>query len=217
VNSFGRLRIPTFALVAAFALAFRPTMVDVAAAYNGVAAASWADAHGATGTYNCTQLHCQTDDCVNFVSWAMYLGGGYPQHLGDGFESNYHNWFETIDGLGNWVPSDSWVKVNPQMQFQLLHIPGGYYAGQARGTATNSFTGLSQGDLLAYDWDSNGTYTHIAIQTSEGKDLHWSSSQVGDRVDQHTTDRVKAWWTLYPYNSQRNTTNIQFIHIYPSN
>jgi cell wall-associated NlpC family hydrolase len=147
----------------------------------------------------------------------MHSGGGYPEVLGDGFENNDHNWYGTTDGLGNWVTSYSWGRVPDQMQFQLLHYPGGYYAGQARGTAQNSYTGLSQGDLIAYDWDSNGTYTHMGIQTSAGKDVNWPSSPWGDRVDTHTTDRLRAFWSLYPVNAQRNTTNIQFVHIYSSN
>jgi len=219
----GRLRVSrvlAFGLALAITLLLRPSNASIAFGYNGIAAATWADNHALS--YDCNVYHCvQTGggdaDCTNFISWALKLGGGYPMHIGTGVENDDHNWWADYDGLHLWVTSFSWTYVAHQEQFQLLHSPGGWLTGSSYGTATNSYTGLSQGDLIAYDWDGNHTYTHMAIQTSPGKDLQWSSSQVGDRVDAHSVNRLRVWWTLSPYNTHRNTTLIQFMHISSSN
>jgi hypothetical protein len=56
------------------------------------------------------------------------------------------------------------------------------------------------------------------MQTIRGTDPNWQGgSQLGDLEDQHLTDHRRVWWTLYPYNPQRNTTIIAFVHILPGN
>ena len=187
-----------------------------AAAYNGGAAAAWADSHALN--YNCSQLPCDDNDCTNFVSLAMNLGGGYPQVLGIGVPSDDSLWFNVVGGLGQWNQSWSWAYVQDQYQFQMVHSPGGYKFGTAPGTAGWSFSGLVSGDLLFYDWDSNGSLDHSAIQATRGTDPNWQGgAQYGDLIDEHSNDRARVWWTLYPYNPARNNTVITLVHISPSN
>lgn len=184
------------------------------AAYNGGAAAAWADSHATS--YNCNQYPCDSLDCQNFVSLAMNIGGGYPQVIGTGIQSDDHLWFNTKNGLGLWVQSWSWANVMDQYNFQVTyHKPGGTVFGTAPGTALYSGDGLAPGDELFFDWDSNGTLDHTGIQTTDGIDPQLN--KYGDLLDEHTSDRARVWWSLYPYNSQRNTTRITEVHISPAN
>lgn len=208
------------ALAATVGLAATPV-----AAYNGAAAATWADAHATS--YTCwspghpTYLPCDDNDCTNFVSIALHYGGGYTEVLGDGFENNVHNWFLTKNGLNLWVQSDTWAYSSGspnQYQFQQLHIPGGLNEGTATGLAGYSFTGLSPGDLLFYDWGDGHAISHVTMQTTNGTDPKWQGgAQYGSLVDEHSSDRRRVWWTLNPYNPNRNHTTIYFVHISSGN
>jgi hypothetical protein len=197
-------------------------IAPTASAYNGAAAAAWADAHALTHTCwspgNPNALPCDTNDCTNFVSLALHYGGGYPEFLGTGIVTDDHLWFLTKNGLNLWVQSNSWAYVTDQYQFQMLHSPGGVTRGTASGLAGYSFSGLSAGDLLFYDFEGNGSLDHVAIQTTPGTDPNWNSgNQYGDLADEHTSDRRRVWWTLNPYNPYRNYTVITLVHIQATN
>lgn len=209
---------PSVALLAAVvvAIGLLGWYPSAAAAYSGSSAASWADSHALST--NCSQVPCDTDDCTNFVSLAMHIGGGYPFHYGNTDETNDENWFYGLDGLGGWNQSWSWLYAPDQAAFQILHYPGGTWYGTASGTAGYSFDGLSQGDLLFYDWDGNGSIDHVAIQTVRGYDPNVvGGNQYGDLIDEHSSNRRRVWWTLSPYNPARNTTVIDLMRISSSN
>ncbi|WP_237698983.1 amidase domain-containing protein [Caldicellulosiruptor obsidiansis] len=57
---------------------------------------------------------------------------------------------------------------------------------------------LKPGDILFYDWNSDGTYDHSAIVVVYARDPN--SGINGVLQDQHTTDRKWAIWHLKPYN-----------------
>jgi hypothetical protein len=190
-----------------------------AAAYNPAAAASWADAHATN--YSCGTSgypQCDSNDCQNFVSLALNYGGGYGQVLGNGDETDAHNWYLTKNGLGGWTSSLSWDYVSWNQQFQFFHWPGGTVWGYKRGDTTYVYSGLNTGDVLYYDWDSNGTFTHSAIQTTPGYDSEYvNGTQWGDLVDAHTSNRRRRHWTLQRYNAHAATTNIELMHIASGN
>lgn len=69
------------------------------------------------------------------------------------------------------------------------------------------------GDALFYDWQNDGL---IRIQVGSGPDPN--SGWWGDYVDQHTTDRYHAFWSLKPYNANyMSTTYIRVVHVSASN
>jgi hypothetical protein len=99
--------------------------------------------------------------------------------------------------------------------FLILDYPGGYLEGSARSDAQQraAFTpdAVVTGDLLFYDWDSNGSIDHVGIQTGWGVDP--DSGWYGNYQDQHSNDRYHAFWSLRPYNSRWSSTTIIFMHI----
>ena len=65
--------------------------------------------------------------------------------------------------------------------------------------------------------DSHGM-GHVTMQTASGTDPNWQGgSQFGSLDDEHTWDRRRVWWTLSPYNVNRNTTTIYLVHILAGN
>ncbi len=205
-------------VVAAIAIAL--VAPGSALAYDGYAAAMWADAHALS--YTCwdpshpNALPCDTDDCTNFVSDALHYGGGYTEHVGDGNINNNANWWLAKNGMGLWVQSRTWLYTSgwPNLySYQLAHIPGGWLFATYPGNTYTTYNGLGDGDVLFYDW--GGGMIHAAIQTTAGEDPNWQNGHTtGDLIDEHsTTNRRRVWWTLSPDNSYRNSTTISLVKI----
>ena len=205
------LRRRGLALPLASALLLVVASASVTLGYNGTGAATWARNHAIAR--QCPALPCLPNDCTNFVSWAMNLGGGYPQHVGNGFEENSANWYATKNGLGLWVNSYAWGYADVLYTYMVGHSPTGWLYGWAWGNSSYSYTGLAIGRLVFYDWTNDGTVDHVSIITGTGKDLNWSSTQIGDLISQHDKDRLNTWWTGYPYNQNRNITRIRLVGI----
>ena len=80
------------------------------------------------------------------------------------------------------------------------------------------YSGLDTGDVLYFDWDSNGSLDHSVIQTTAGYDPDYmNGTQFGDRVDGHTSARLRRHWTLQRYNTHAATTTITLMHIASGN
>ena len=196
-----------------------------ALAYDGYAAARWADSHATS--YTCwdpahpNALPCVDDDCTNFVSNAMAYGGHYSQHIGNGDVNSLSNWSEAKNGLGLWVESRTWIYTSgsPNLySYQIAHLPGGWLLGTKPGNSYTTYDGLYQGDLLFYDWGDGRGRMHAAIQTTSGEDPNWQNGHTtGDLVDAHQTNHKFAWWTLAPYNPNRNITTIYLVRISSGN
>lgn len=187
--------------------------------YDGAAASTWAQNHWQKGACSATGSYpCFDTDCANFVSFAMSSGGGYDEEFGNGDELNPSLWFSNKNGLNIWSISRTWSLV-PRLYDYLIAYdePGGYLLGYANGTATYSYTGLAVGDLLFWDWEGNGTYTHVNMKTKVGKDPTFNPNQIADQVTQHTPDRLNQFWSLYEHNQQRNLTKIKLVGISASN
>lgn len=202
-------------LAAACALSLSATLLapGPVSAYSGSNAAAWADAHwnSCSSTYPCLD-----NDCANFVSNALHFGGGYPMNIGTGVETNHTLWFSTFNGLGLYVASDTWAYAK-WLEYYLNHdLPGGVILKNVSGTNTAAKSGLKSGDVLFYDWDSNGTADHVAIQTYYGTDPTWPNGST-DRVTEHTTNRKDVRWTLDYWNANRNTTTIHLMQVLATN
>lgn len=189
-------------------------------AYNGGAAASWADQWAlSVEPYGVPTF---SDDCTNFVSMSLHYGGGYPERQGSniGPTSNDTYWYMAVVGI--WVWSNSWTVAQDQYNFQHWKIPGGTNEGSVNAGSNGSnfeypYTPNSvvTGDEIFYDWNSDGHLDHMSIQVGIGKDP--TSGWSGNYVDQHTTNRFHAFWSLFPYNTQWQTTTITFEHIWSTN
>lgn len=139
-----------------------------------------------------------------------WVGGfsmvGYPKSTTDD-----HNWW-VASHYWWWDWTYSWSSASHLRQFLIWHVPGGYSQGQASGSSASTWTPSSvvTGDVLFYDWGGGEGISHASMQVGWGTDPN--SGWYGNYVDQHTTDRRHAFWSLRPYNSQMaSTTTVYFM------
>jgi len=191
----------------ALALATSVAVAPNASAYDKYGAAAYADAWalGRNRAYPSFG-----SDCTNFVSQALVGGGfsmvGYPKSTTDD-----HNWW-VAPHYWWWDWTYSWSSASHLRQVLIWHVPGGYSQGQASGSSASTWTPSSvvTGDVLFYDWGGGEGISHASMQVGWGTDPN--SGWYGNYVDQHTTDRRHAFWSLRPYNSQMaSTTTVYFM------
>lgn len=184
----------TVALIGALA----PT--HAALAYNGGAAASYADQYWSN--YNSAWPVFSDEDCTNFASQAIYNGGINMRTAG--YTDNY--WW--MKYARRWLWTHSWPAAQDNFVFVSSYLPGtsnaASYYGIAPGANVASYA--FQGDLVYYDWDTDGTYNHQSIIVTTD----------GQHVDAHTSNRYHVYWTLAQYNAQWQTTVVSAYHIPPS-
>lgn len=176
-----------------------------ALAYNGSAAASYADSwwNSRNGAY----LNFP-DDCTNFVSQALHAGGeseiGYPSNFSDSAW-----WMDTPNGqwTHSWsVADDLYLSLTNYTSRGILEDASFHPQG-------GGVDSIGQGDVLFYDWGQGQNISHSAIQVvNNGHDATYPLS--GSLVDQHTNDRYHEIWNLYPTNPYWSTTDIYEVHIY---
>jgi Putative amidase domain len=188
----------------------------VAFAYSGASAASYAEKWVSpyNGLYNAFG-----NDCTNFVTQAM-VNGGFP--VTRGYYTNSNLFFnDTLSNFQNLYVSDGrsesvTATVAQNLYNYLMTYGKGSFVGQYNALNNGSApsylpSGMVNGDILLYDWTSSGTFNHASMQVTTGTDPN--SGFIGTLVDQHTSDRKHAFWSLKPYNSNWQYTNIAFIHI----
>ena len=173
-------------------------------AYNHAGAVNWANAN--YNTYSHEAVHF-SDNCTNFVSYALASGGGYKETPSGTSPSE---WFMRIGGLPqSW--SFSWTVANDQYNFQQVHNPGGYLDGITNGNNTSTgypnAIGALAGDEIFYDFKGQGI-DHTTIMVYHGQDYNQYPYLTGDRVDQQSVPLNGAFWSLEPENVWRNTTTI---------
>lgn len=129
--------------------------------------------------------------------------------------SDTSKWYLASDSYGYWFKSTSWSVVTDQIRFQIGHYPGGSYGSSYPGVESNyTYNDANKGDLLAYDFKSDGIYDHMSLEVGVGST---SDGMYGDMVDAHTSNRYHRFWTLQNDNPDKNTTTIRVIHISSSN
>ena len=191
------------------------TSATGAMAYNGAGAAAYADRYALSPNPSFMYFG---SDCTNFVSQAMYLGGGH-RFVGSPYPGVYGNraqWWVWGDGSGR---TTSWSVADDLHYFLQVNSPGGVNMGEQSGAAANypySPAGVVTGDIIFYDFDvyKSSAYTHATIQVGIDKDSQGHG--YGNVVDEHTSPRKRVIWNLIPYNSQWQTTSVSEWHI-PSN
>jgi hypothetical protein len=183
-------------------------------AYNGNTAANYADQWATQHNSNYPQFG---SDCTNFVSQAMHTGG--YSYVGNwGSTTNDRNWYVDYVWWAPWWPwqnSNSWSVASDLKQFLYLDLPGGFDWGTWQGNQYSGLSGVNQGDLLFFDWGQGLGISHVTMDVGFGQDPN--SGMWGDYIDEHTSDRYHAFWTLQPYNAAASSTTIYKVHIDPGN
>lgn len=157
--------------------------------YNGLWAAIYADTY--FENYNPDYVDFTGVDCTNFVSQAMYLGGGAPM------EPTYWYYYDVNDR------GPAWTGV-PQLNYFLVVNKSQYNNGPS-GVYRQSASNLWYGDIIQYDWTNNNEWDHSVIvstpQSGTGTTL----------IDSHDADLndVPYTYLMYYYPSQA----IRYIHI----
>jgi hypothetical protein len=204
-------RKPLLAVSVFFLAVLALALASAASAYNGAAAASYADTYWQNYNSAWPSFAGSGGDCTNFVSQALYAGG-----IGMRTSPTYSGtsaWY-MVQKKKRWSYSTSWVNAQDQSIFALQSLPGvtqvaSYYGLAPGATAPDD---AQQGDVVLYDWNDDGVYDHEAIVTaSDGANPDGTTNW--DLVDAHTNDRYHAYWTLAQYNASWATTRIVVLHI----
>ena len=188
----------------------------VAFAYNGTSAANYAESW--VSPYN-SLYGSFGDDCTNYVTQAM-VNGGFPVVRGsytnlnlffNDTTSNFLNYY-LADGRSESVTATVAQDLQGYLQNTGLGSFVGQYSVLLNGSAP-SYTpsGMAKGDVLFYDWTTSGTINHSTMQVATGTDPN--SGFIGTLVDEHTSNRKHAFWSLKPYNSNWQYTTVYFYHI----
>lgn len=202
--------------------------------YSGTKAAAWADNHwnvcgSGNDNWPCftNNWFASSNDCANFVSIALYKGGrtfyGY-----DGSITNDGNWYTYYTGgapwfshnhPANWKWTETWARVGDMRKH--LVWDGSVLGTVKRGDSLNSESGGRVGDVLFYDWDGDGVYSHVAMVVAWGAPLTQEKDcptcgepgTAGDLITQHETNRLHEWWTGAAFNVNYRITKIQAVQI----
>ncbi|MEV5340274.1 DNRLRE domain-containing protein [Streptomyces sp. NPDC052676] len=125
-----------------------------AGTYLRTGAATWAVAN-----WNAPAMYSQ--DCTNFVSRAIHLGGEVRMKgSGDEDHKSKNYWWRKPS---NWIHDETWTWINAGyfktfMEKHMLH---------SKRNTSNAFTG----DIIFYDWENDGKVNHASIisKISNGK------------------------------------------------
>ena len=135
-------------------------------------------------------------DCTNFVSQCLFAGGAPMNYTGKR-ESGW--WYRgLVDKREQW--SFSW-SVAHSLQSYLTQSRTGL-----RAQAVSSPLELTVGDVIQYDWEGDGRYSHSAIVTAEdaaGMPL----------VNAHTTDCRRRYWDYRDSYAWTPNTRYRFLRI----
>ena len=175
--------------------------VKVEAAYNSFGAASYADIWALSRNSNYPSFDA---DCTNFASQAMHEGGTLP------FDKQNGWYCEKVLWWWNW--GTAWSVADDLYRYLSNSARGTIlgrwkYEGQIGFNDYNDV--LQPGDILFYDWNSDGRFDHAGVSVGLGYDSTYG--RTGNVQDQHTYDRFHAIWHLKPYNVRATTTTIVAI------
>jgi hypothetical protein len=97
-----------------------------------------------------------TVDCTNFVSQCLYAGGAPMKYTG----TRSTGWWYMPKKTGeSW--SFSWSVAHALMAFLLTNLRG------LRASSVGSAAQLQIGDVICYDWEGDGRFTHNTFVTSK--------------------------------------------------
>jgi hypothetical protein len=208
--------------------------------YNGRVAAAYADRYvgstlwGASGwnaNYQLVWQRMEADDCTEFVSEALVAGGlrwvddgGQDGSEGGASFFDYQNDWEwwLMDTVQAYVHdgeyAQSWsdtASVAPMLRHFLLQDGGfqvGIFSFDNGKHSPPAYTPgpMGAGDVLFYDWGTGLGISHAAMQVAAGRA---PNGQVGSVIDEHTSNREHAFWSLKDYDPYWRNTTIYFVHV----
>ena len=206
-------------------------IAPTAIAYNGSAAAAYADAHwdecGDEPGWDDpapSPYICYGNDCTNYVSRAMHTGGGYGFIEGSTQNPNDEwYWYNSSMNTASWGTAY-------RLYYFLIYYDKG--AGSLGGgsllkhfvgvKASQTYNTLNKGGLVFFDWTNNGSIDHVRMEvgygiiSSPGKRAQYNAWwYTGDWADQHEPPRYHDFWNGYYAMSQalRLTTHVYEVHI----
>lgn len=210
-----RCRPVRFAVLVSLVAVSAAVMASAASAYDGAAAAAYADTYWQNYNPAWPSFANNGGDCTNFVSQALYAGG-IAMRLSPPYSGNAA-WYMLQNRKHRWSYALPWINAQDQSIFALQHLPGvtqvasDYAVSPGQAVADNA----TQGDIVLYDWNNDGVFDHEAIVVaSDGSNPDGTTNW--DLVDAHTNNRYHAYWTLAQYNATWSTTRIVVLHIPPT-
>jgi len=135
-------------------------------------------------------------DCTNFVSQAMYEGGGALM-----VGSNTYGWYYN----GATDHSSSWTEV--QFLYDFIIYPGFLYWDAGPEGCDSVIGQAAPGDIVQYDWQNNGTWDHstILVLSQYEPTFHW--------VAGHSPDVDGYPYTQFRYDYNYPNMMTRFVHI----
>jgi len=198
--------------------------------YDRQGAKNYADAHYNKSISNPDYSYIDGLDCTNFVSQAMFEGGGVSQvydtaafqnreyyQIKNGYPQGYYNgngfyyWKFWVFYNGDWYHlfnhSTSWTQVDSLHTFlvpQPTDIHFHYLGGPiATDLDPNDISQLGIGDIIQFDWDGDRNWDHsVIISGIQGTLI---------LVDAHSDDYLNKPLNWYVYTF--NPVSIRYIHI----
>ena len=149
-------------------------------AYNGLAAASYADTYWQNYNPAYYNFNLWGGDCTNFVSQAM--------HEGDGAPMDSVGWYYT-DEIHH---STSWTGV-PQL-YDFLYVHNSQYSHGPSGVAKSVVTDLTFGDIIQYDWEPDSAFDHsVIVDGTQSNGMRLVASHNPDMIDTPYTYRIYSF------------------------
>jgi hypothetical protein len=182
-----------------------------ATSYNRTAAVQYAEAYALD--YN-SDYKSYSSDCANFVSQCLKAGNWTYVNPYNNITSNSVWWYHDIFLFPD-ENSNTWSVANSLLLFT------GAYSNPMRGSIVSDYSGttsvpypngVSAGDVFFYDWAGDGGVNHASIYVANGTDPN-GNHYSGALIDQHTSDRYHAIWSLSSYNQYKLTTRIYSVHM----
>lgn len=137
-------------------------------------------------------------DCTNFVSQAMYEGGGIPQTPSAGQVGGPGWYYVNINDR-----AAAWTDVNSLYDFL---INGHFWDGGPEGLVKPSESYMYEGDIIQYNWDGGSVWDHsvIVVQPIQLTPPYpiWYPLVAG-----HSPDVDYYPFSSFDYN------NVRFLHI----
>lgn len=181
--------------------------------YNRTNAVSYAELYALNPNPNYVHY---LSDCTNFVSQCLKYGG-WPYANTNLPATNVYAWWYKTSPVSN---SHAWSVADRLYGFTYCwsnpYRGGPVSPDTYSGTTSVAYpSGVQAGDLFFYDWETDGTMNHVSIYVVDGTDPN-GDHYTGALIDQHTTNRYHAIWSLSSYNVNKYTTQIRPIHLYSS-
>lgn len=149
------------------------------------------------------------EDCTNFVSQSMNLGGGIPTIRVGSSASDWY--YDQLFGI--YIGPASWVRVSAL--YDQLRATG-RISRISYPNMSSQNSGAMSADLYMYDWGKNEGFSHFSFSTEYGnftdffdtkakRNYRTVTNGVGSKIAQHNTDRDGAPWN-WGYHTELDPT-----------